>query len=166
MKGSKTKIIIKTKRELRNLIVTKKGALRKRQPDLNKYDYSSITDMSGMFYYCRNIKTIPWLDTSNVTNMNNMFHDCHSLTVIPALDTSNVTMMNGMFRNCFSLKTIPLLNISKVNIDKTILIFEKCFIKTKEQIQFLYQKDKMIIKSIEMGIIKDDKMNELLKGKN
>ena len=77
-------------------------------------DTSSATDMSGMFSHCTSLTTIPLLDTSNVTDMNNMFISCSSLTTIPLLDTSNVTNMKYMFSSCTNLTTIPVLNISNV----------------------------------------------------
>ena len=75
---------------------------------------SSVTDMSGMFYYCSKLTTIPQIDTSKVTYMNSMFSSCSSLTTIPQLDTSNVTSMSNMFYYCYELTTIPKLNTSKV----------------------------------------------------
>ena len=76
-------------------------------------DFSNITDMSYMFYYCKQLTTIPLLDTSKVTNMEFML--CYTqLTTIPLLDTSNVSNMHSMFDNCKHLTTIPLLNTSNV----------------------------------------------------
>jgi hypothetical protein len=70
-----------------------------------------------------------------------MFQYCNSLSTIPLLDNSNVNDMNDIFEDCFSLSI-------------------------KKQVEFFYQKDKLLIKSIEMGIMKEDKMNELLKEQN
>ena len=75
---------------------------------------SSVTNMSGMFYYCTKLTTIPLIDTSLVTNMNYMFSSCSNLTTIPQLDTSNVVNMSYMFDYCINLTTIPQLNTSKV----------------------------------------------------
>ena len=75
---------------------------------------SSVTDMSGMFYYCSKLTTIPQIDTSKVTYMNSMFSSCSSLTTIPQLDTSNVTNMSSMFQTCQKLTTIPQLDTSNV----------------------------------------------------
>lgn len=77
-------------------------------------DTSSVTDMSSMFYSCKNLTTIPLLDTSSVTDMNSMFQDCTNLTTIPLLNTSNVTNMGSLFYNCTNLTEIPLLDTSKV----------------------------------------------------
>ena len=79
----------------------------------SNWDFSNVTDMSGMFYMCSYLTSIPQLDTSKVTNMSNMFYFCTGLTSIPLLDTSNVTDMNNMFYYT-NLTSIPLLDTSKV----------------------------------------------------
>ena len=55
-------------------------------------DFEGITDMSSMFSECRNLQTIPLIDTSNVTTMNYMFHGCNNLTSIPALNAQSLNM--------------------------------------------------------------------------
>ena len=81
-------------------------------PEINT---SNVTNMSMMFSNCNNLISIPQLETSNVTDMYQMFYYCGKLTSIPELDTSNVTDMSWMFFDCTSLKSIPPLNASKVN---------------------------------------------------
>ena len=104
------KIEITNKHKLRDLIL---DGITTEELD-SKYDYSSITNMSYMFFGCKLLNTIPLLNTSNVTNMRYMFYGCHSLKTIHLIDTSNVTNMIGMFENCRSLETIPLLDTSNV----------------------------------------------------
>lgn len=77
-------------------------------------DTSNITDMSGMFLACYNLKSIPQLNTSNVTNMSGAFEECNSISTIPILDTSNVDDMSRMFYGCGRLVHIPQLNTSSV----------------------------------------------------
>ncbi len=69
-------------------------------------DLEGITDMSYMFSECRNLQTIPLIDTSNVANMERMFYNC-GIQTIPFLDTSKVSNAAGMFYNCGKLKTLP-----------------------------------------------------------
>ena len=84
--------------------------------ELIKFDDTSlVNNMEYMFYYCKNLTTIPLLDTSNVTGMRQMFYNCSSLTTIPLIDTSKVTVMNEMFSGCTKLETVPALNVSNVN---------------------------------------------------
>lgn len=70
-------------------------------------DFEGITDMSYMFDSCRNLQTIPLINTSNVTNMRNMLSECSNLKSIPLLDTSKVTNASQMFYYCSNLKTLP-----------------------------------------------------------
>jgi surface protein len=78
------------------------------------YDFSNVTNMSDLFDSCRNLTSIPQLQTGNVTNMSYMFSFCDSLTSIPQLDTSNVTNMYAIFYGCSSLQTIPQLDTSNI----------------------------------------------------
>ena len=87
-------------------------------------DTSNVTNMSGMFYNCHALATIPLLDTSNVDDMDSMFVNCHSLTTIPLLDTSNVIWMDNMFNGCSRLTNIPLLNTS--NVISMVYMFKNC----------------------------------------
>ena len=100
------------KKELSRLL----GSHKPRHYIHEKYDYSEVTDMSGLCNGYIHMTEMPYLDTSNVTNMGHMFTNCKSLKSIPLLDTSNVTNMNGTFRGCKSLKEIPNLDTSKVKI--------------------------------------------------
>ena len=87
-------------------------------------DTSSVTDMSDMFYACKNLTTIPLIDTSNVTDMTSMFYVCENLTTIPELNTGNVTKMDSVFYYCSKLTAIPALNTS--NATTMISIFREC----------------------------------------
>ena len=75
---------------------------------------SNVTNMSGMFFSCVKLTTIPSINTSLVTNMSYMFYSCENLTTIPQLDTSKVTTMVNMFYSCSKLTTISQLDTSKV----------------------------------------------------
>ena len=88
-------------------------------------DFEGITDMGLMFSNCRNLQTIPEIDTSNVTNMGNMFEWNEKLQTIPLIDTSNVTNMGNMFYYCRNLQTIPQLNTS--NVTNMYGMFYACY---------------------------------------
>ena len=73
------------------------------------FDTTNVTDMSGMFYYCRSLNNLPdiskW-NTTNVTNMSSMFSWCISLNNLPDIskwNTTKVTNMSDMFYGCNSL---------------------------------------------------------------
>ena len=70
-------------------------------------DFEGVTDLSHMFDSCRNLPTIPLINTSKVTNMSHMFSWCSNLKSIPLLDTSKVTNATQMFYYCSNLKTLP-----------------------------------------------------------
>ena len=93
---------------------------------ISPIDTSNATNMERMFAYCSQLTTIPTLDTSNVSNMSHMFDGCtDKLQSIPSLDTSNVTTMNGMFSSCRKLQSIPNLNTS--NVDNMSEMFGYCY---------------------------------------
>ena len=85
---------------------------------------SNTLSMRGTFANCRNLTTIPKIDTSKVTNMCQMFWDAYSITTIPQLDTSNVIDMDDMFSGCSNLIEVPLLDTSKVT--DISLMFRYC----------------------------------------
>ena len=88
-------------------------------------DFKGVKDMESMFYYCRNLQTIPQIDTSNAFTMNNMFSTCEHLRTISHIDTSNVNDMRNMFYRCIDLQTIPQLNTSNVTTMETM--FSSCY---------------------------------------
>ena len=86
----------------------------------NNLDISNVTDISNMFYECKNLSELSdiskW-NTSKITDMSNMFKGCELLYYIPDIsgwDTSNVNDMSYMFAECSGLPILP--DISKWNI--------------------------------------------------
>ena len=71
---------------------------------------SNVTNMTGMFMYCRNLANIDLthLNTSQVTLMWGMFYYCTSLTSLnlSSFNTSRVTQMTCMFEGDTNLRTI------------------------------------------------------------
>ena len=91
-------------------------------PDINKLNFSDVTDMSYMFNNCINLSLLDiskW-DTSNVKNMSHIFNNCKnaSFSDISKWNTSNVTDMSYMFNNCENLLILP--DISKWDTSKVI----------------------------------------------
>ncbi|MBO6134693.1 MAG: BspA family leucine-rich repeat surface protein [Lachnospiraceae bacterium] len=114
--------------------------------NLNYLDTSNVKNMKGMFYFCRELRSIDlstfitknvenmaemfWLcqkvdkldlstfDTSNVTNMNSMFSSCVYLEDlnISSFDTSKVKNMRDMFCDCHSLTTLDLSHFNTSNV--------------------------------------------------
>lgn len=98
--------------------------------DLSGLDTSSVTDMSGMFGSCRELKTlnIRNLDTACVTDMSGMFSDCRSLTKLDIrdLDTSKVTDMSGMFGYCYDLQTLDVSSLDTSSVQNMSSMFWRC----------------------------------------
>ena len=72
--------------------------------DISYWDVSNITDMKGMFFYCKELKSVGdisnW-DVSKVTNMAFMFGNCRRFNKdLSSFDVSNVTNMKYMFFGC------------------------------------------------------------------
>ena len=97
--------------------------------DLRALDTSHVTDMSYMFYYCGNLKTLTFgeqFDTSNVTNMTEMFSANPALEQLDLtkFNTSNVTSLQNMFYACRALKSLNLssFDTSKVTTMQGLLV--------------------------------------------
>lgn len=86
--------------------------------NLNDWDTSNITDMSGVFYGCYKVKPIVtnW-NTSKVTRMAGMFLQAYEAEPdVSKWDTSKVESMQGMFSNAKSAKP----DVSKWDTSKLV----------------------------------------------
>ena len=74
--------------------------------DISDWDVSSVTDMSYMFAYCKELKSvgdISYWNVSSVTDMSWMFLDCKFFNQdISKWDVSKVSNMSYMFYGCAS----------------------------------------------------------------
>ena len=109
--------------------------------DISYWDVSSVTDMSYMFYICKELESVGDISSwnlSNVEDMNSMFYECKELETVGDIskwNVSNVTNMSFMFYNCVSLnQDISSWNVSKVKYK--IDMFDKCSIKDKYKPKF------------------------------
>ena len=106
---------------------------------LRGFETPRITDMSGMFYGFKNIKSLNLkeFDTSNVTDMGSMFGGCENLTSLDlsSFDTSKVTNMgydeentwvSGMFAGCSSLKSLNVSSFDTSNVTVMTYMFNGC----------------------------------------
>ena len=98
--------------------------------DLSNAKTSNVTDMSSMFYCCKNIESLDLssFDTSNVRNMSDMFFCCESLKSLDlsSFDTSNVRSMSDMFNCCGSLKSLDLSSFDTSNVQTMSDMFYCC----------------------------------------
>ena len=107
--------------------------------DIKKYNYDNsgifkiklngvknITDMSYMFYKCKNLISVPnisQMNTSKITNMNRLFEGCQLLESLPDIsswDIGKVTDIRGMFFNCINLKKLPKISCWDTSSVKTM----------------------------------------------
>ncbi len=95
--------------------------------DLSALDTSEVTNMSYMFYGCRNLTSldVSKFDTSQVTNMGSMFSYCSGLTSLDVskFNISKVTDMSLMFGDCRSLTSLDLSNFDALKLTNTNAIF-------------------------------------------
>ncbi len=93
-------------------------------------DASGVTDMNGMFYHCRDLKSIIFndIDTSNVVSMKNMFSLCVGLEQVDLenLDTNSVTDMQQMFYACQNIERIDLSGFDTSNVTNMGSMFAGC----------------------------------------
>ena len=86
--------------------------------DISKWDVSSVTDMWYMFFFCESFnQDISKWNVSSVTNMGHMFWCCKSFNQdISGWDVSSVTDMKYMFVGCKKFnQNISKWDVSKVN---------------------------------------------------
>ena len=101
--------------------------------NISEWDTKNVTDMSGMFYNCNSLESLPdisqW-NTENVMNMSNMFYNCRMLKSLPDIskwNTKNLSNISNLFDNCNSLQSLP--DISKWNVKNVIdmrYMFNEC----------------------------------------
>ena len=90
----------KTREELKEL-VKKLIEERGNEADLNDIDTARITNMSDLFVFSEFNGDISQWDVSSVTDMTRMFYECKNFNCdLSGWDVSKVLYMEGMFENC------------------------------------------------------------------
>ena len=101
---------------------------------LGNWETNQITDMTSMFFKCRELTTLDisnW-DTSNVSSFKTMFSDDGAgLMKLTQLDlnswnTGSVTNMMGMFEGCGKLASLDLSNWNVSNVTDMSYMFADC----------------------------------------
>ena len=107
--------------------------------DISDWDFSNVTNMTAMFFRCKDLKSVgdisEW-DMSKVINMSFMFAYCKKFNQdISKWDVSGVTDMSYMFYGCENFnQDISNWDVSKVN--NNILMFHYCSIKREYMPKF------------------------------
>lgn len=71
--------------------------------ELKPFDWSKVRYLNYTFYGCRNLLSVPYIESYYATSMTYMFKDCYSLSETPDIRTDNCTDMSYMFHNCENL---------------------------------------------------------------
>ena len=104
------------------------------------YMTQSITNMSGVFWDCRNLKET-YVYGNNITDVSNMYRNCSSLEKVtecgdnvvdmsytyancysligPAVSGPNVTTMYNTYANCYNLTGSPVCGLNVTNMGST-----------------------------------------------
>ena len=109
--------------------------------DISDWDVSNVTNMNGMFFMCKELKSVgdisKW-NVSKVTDMNSMFNGCNELEFVGDIskwNVSNVTNMGHMFNSCNNFNQ----DISNWNVSKVMFkyrMFYDCPIKEEYKPKF------------------------------
>ena len=99
--------------------------------DISDWDVSNVSNMTAMFFRCKDLKSVgnisDW-DVSNIKSMRGMFYGCdelESVVDISKWDVSNVTDMSFMFNDCKKFNQ----DISKwdvSNVTNMYCMFDEC----------------------------------------
>ena len=91
---------------------------------------AEVTDMSHMFWNCRNLSSLDLtnFNTTKVENMFGMFNGCENLSslVISNFNTANVTDMSNMFYLCKNLSSLDIPNFNTANVTDMSYMFDTC----------------------------------------
>lgn len=98
--------------------------------DITTFNTSNVTDMTGMFWGCENLKSLELRNfkTAKVTNMSSMFRECTHLTTlnIGTFKTNNVTSFANMFSGCKGLTGIDVSGFCTENATNFNGMFDNC----------------------------------------
>ena len=98
---------------------------------LKNLNTAEVTDMSSMFWNCRNLSSLDLsnFNTTKVENMFAMFFDCEnlsSLTLSESFNTANVTDMSNMFYYCTNLSSLDIPNFNTAKVTDMQYMFYSC----------------------------------------
>ena len=93
-------------------------------------DTNKITDMSYMFAYSRNLKSVNFsnMNLEKLQNIKEIFSNCHSLSSVDLsnFNSPNLKNMYGMFSNCNYLIYVNFTNFNTKNVEIMSNLFENC----------------------------------------
>ena len=115
------KIILKVINKMKDM----NEIIKKNKFDLLKWNIDNVSNISGLFYDCSSLSSLPdiskW-NTNNVTDISYLFYGCSSLSSLPDIskwNINNVKNISGLFYDCSSLSSLT--DISKWNTNKLLI---------------------------------------------
>ena len=115
--------------------------------DLTNFNTAKVENMFGMFFDCENLSSlvISKFNTANVTDMSNMFYRCENLSSldIPNFNTAKVTDMSSMFKYCKVLSSLDLSNFNTAKVTDMSGMFSGC-----SMLQTIYISDDFVVTGI------------------
>ena len=98
--------------------------------DLSRFRTKNVTNMNGMFRGCAALTSLDlsFFRSNSLTDMTNMFCDCKNLTSVDlsSINTKNVTNMNGVFNGCRNLTTLDLSRFNTKKVTNMAKMFYSC----------------------------------------
>lgn len=99
--------------------------------DLSGWDISEVTSIVGLFFNCKNLKTITFSsnwDTSNIKDMAFVFIQCAELKTLDLSNwnTSKVENMDALFMRCSNLTSMGIENWDTSNVVNMGNMFSEC----------------------------------------
>ena len=84
---------------------------------LDRFDFSNITNGAYLFQNCSQLITAPALGTSKSARLLYIFYNCYNLETVEGIDFSSATNASNAFTNCAKLKKIVLHGTIPCTID-------------------------------------------------
>lgn len=84
---------------------------------LDRFDFSNITNGAYLFQNCSQLITAPALGTSKATRLLYIFYNCYNLETVEGVDFSSCTNASNAVTNCTKLKKIVLHGTIPCSID-------------------------------------------------
>jgi len=106
-----------------------KNVIKVESLDFSNFDFSQVTDFSGMFTNCTNLKNINFGNSKiKINNMASTFYNCKNLQSLDFsnFDTSSVTTMANLFYECNSLVSLDLTNCKTSELINMEAMFTNC----------------------------------------
>ncbi len=99
--------------------------------DFTELDTSKVTDMSHLFYGCKELQTITFgekFNTGKVKDFSGMFQNCPCIETLDVsrFNTENATNMSRMFKGCKMVTSLDLSSFNTSKVTDMSYMFSEC----------------------------------------